>query len=71
MLRWPSARGCRMLLGSIETGVAFVFVWAQLAAARPALEPREGDPLLDELRVEIVRLEEARAAEHHRTAKGG
>lgn len=32
--RWPDARGCRVLLGSIETIVAGLFVWAQLAAAR-------------------------------------
>jgi hypothetical protein len=32
--RWPAARGAQALLGSVETAVAFVFVWAQLAAAR-------------------------------------
>jgi hypothetical protein len=32
--RWPAARGCHALLGSIETAVAALFVWAQLAAAR-------------------------------------
>jgi hypothetical protein len=32
--RWPSARGCYALLVSIETVVAGLFVWAQLAAAR-------------------------------------
>jgi hypothetical protein len=32
--RWPSARGCHALLGSIETIVAGLFVWAQLAAVR-------------------------------------
>ncbi len=32
--RWPSAGGCRALLGSIEMLVAALFVWAQLAAVR-------------------------------------
>jgi hypothetical protein len=32
--RWPGARGAQAVLGSAETAVAFVFVWAQLAAAR-------------------------------------
>jgi len=33
-IRWPGARGCRILLGSIETIVVGLFVWAQLAAVR-------------------------------------
>ena len=32
--RWPAARGCQALLGSVEVVVAGLFVWAQLAAAR-------------------------------------
>ena len=32
--RWPGAWGCQALLGSIETVVAGLFVWAQLAAVR-------------------------------------
>jgi hypothetical protein len=32
--RWPAARGCHVLLGSTETVVAGLFVWAQLAAVR-------------------------------------
>jgi hypothetical protein len=32
--RWPGARGCHVLLGSIETIIVALFVWAQLAAAR-------------------------------------
>ena len=32
--RWPAARGCQAFLGSIETAVAGLFVWTQLAAAR-------------------------------------
>ncbi|HSD27577.1 MAG TPA: hypothetical protein VLL75_09740 [Vicinamibacteria bacterium] len=32
--RWPGAHGCHALLGSIETIVAGLFVWAQLAAVR-------------------------------------
>ena len=32
--RWPSARGCRALIGSIEMLVAALFVWAQFAAVR-------------------------------------
>lgn len=32
--RWPGARGCRVLLGSIETLVAALFVWAQFSAVR-------------------------------------
>jgi hypothetical protein len=31
--RWPTARGCQTLLGSIETVAIALFVWAQLAAA--------------------------------------
>jgi hypothetical protein len=31
--RWPAAQGCHALLGSVETVVAGLFVWAQLAAA--------------------------------------
>lgn len=31
--RWPAARGCQAFLGSIETVVTGLFVWAQLAAA--------------------------------------
>ena len=32
--RWPGARGCHAVLGPIETVVAGLFVWAQLAAVR-------------------------------------
>jgi hypothetical protein len=32
--RWPAAWGCHAFLGSIETAVAGLFVWAQLTAAR-------------------------------------
>ena len=32
--RWPGARRCHALLGWIETAVAGLFVWAQLAAVR-------------------------------------
>lgn len=32
--RWPGARGCQVLLASIEGAVLLVFAWAQLAAAR-------------------------------------
>jgi hypothetical protein len=34
--RWPAARGCHALLGSIETMVIGLFLWAQLAAVREA-----------------------------------
>jgi hypothetical protein len=32
--RWPGSRGCQVLLGSIETVVIGLFVWAQLTAVR-------------------------------------
>jgi hypothetical protein len=32
--RWPGARGCQILLGSIEGLVAALFAWAQFAAVR-------------------------------------
>jgi hypothetical protein len=32
--RWPGARGCHAVLGPVETVVAGLFVWAQLAAVR-------------------------------------